>query len=335
MMATKPPATPFTKQLDAVKKLTTPPPALLIISPDQVRRQRLLASLFTGENGWPSLAVAERKSLTPFVARTWENDLPALSLFSKQRLIIASGADELKAEDARSLVALLERAALGTTTILVVDSLPERHALRSALSAATLELPELRSFELLRWTERELHRCGITTFEKTVPERLAAIAEEKPDRIASLADHLALYLDGQPASEAVLQRLFGRPSSLDEYKLLDLLVRRKTVEAIRLLRALLNSGMNHFLLLGTLSRAFSSYHTLATLVRAGVDEREMRTAMGSPPWLFQRQLPLSKQLGVERARDATAAVVRADSRLKHHNVSPDSVLDSLVLELTA
>lgn len=330
-------------QLKALLSSPQLPAVLAVISPDEIRAERICLKLeqqFLASGVSPSRVQASELSERKVTALS--DSLLTLSLFASPGITYVEAAQETPSHGLKALVALIDRLQSGShngcsTLIIRARELSAAHALRKALKGApVIELEELKGTELVKWVERDLQSAGVSRFGSDVPHALVNLGNESPDQIHRLIEHLALYCEqGEEISSATLGAVFPLQFTPDEYELLGLIVSKRTAAAEIMIQQLLSAGKNPFLLLNLIARNYSTWLALRSLLDKGITPADARARLNLPPWLFNKHLPAVKSRSLQQLKKGIEDLLRADATLKNRSLGTDVVFSELIHSLAA
>lgn|GEM_PF-1310276 len=324
------------------------PAVLLIVGPDPIRINRLIAAvLSTAEK---SIATGRPQTIRPKKfqgASLSERDVneihvqsATLSMFSKQQIFQIDGVDQIKAALNATLADLVETYVAPNLLILTASALPSNSVLRSrcaakgALLGSIVDLSEFTPQELRAWTARELSNAAVVDPSNQIVEGVIVLADSKPDRIAAISSHLSLYCDGRPPTLRDLSTLFHSQSQVADFALLDAVQSGNRLRTTTTIHQLLGAGKSPFLLLAMLGRTFGQYLTISAARAQNLGATQIKSLVPMQPWLFDKYVAASSRYSLPRLRNANAAIVRADSLLKNRSLGADAILETLCCELT-
>jgi DNA polymerase III delta subunit len=327
-----------------------------ILSPDFVRRKRIL-NLFLNKflpgavsskgvtpigakhEAGPGLALLrmDGRTFTERELRTLRDELGALSLFSKKRFFSIEHVDEVEPELHKALAELAANASHDVRIIISGSKLPESSALKKLAKEkhTLIELEELQGAELKRWIEKELRQAGFGSWEDGVVALITEVGESSPDTIVQDIEHLSLYLESDTLSVKNVEQLFVQRTVAGEFELIDNLARGDRLKAEVQLSSLFDAGKNAFMFLGLLSRTFSNYLAIRSMLDKGLSPDKIRAELGMAPWLFNKQLSAAKNYSQKKLKRAIEIILRADSKLKNRSLGNETIFSELLDGLAA
>lgn len=308
------------------------PGLLVLTSPDRARRDRALAYViqhFTDNRLKPSsftFGDQGRTTIQSFLA-----DAAEPSLFEPVRIVVIRGIEKAKAAEVEPISALAAKKISGLHMILVGESLPNSPNFKKAVEkhGTLVQFEELKGAELSRWVEKEMRSCGIAQAPDEVVGLLLSLAGDDVDAIARLVEKLALYLDGAPPTAAVLRELEPGRSVASDFELAEALLSPKRGATETLIQQLLAQGSSPFMLMGLLTKTFSTLYRIRAALDRGQSQQDLKASLGISPWLLSKYLPLARQLSLPEIARRLEALMKADFSLKDRSLGPGATLSSL------
>lgn len=263
-------------------------------------------------------------------------DLEEPSLFEPERFAVIRSIEAAKAADVEPVSEFLRKQIPGVHLFIIGESLPNTPNFKKTLEAHATHLAfeQLKGAELRRWVEREVKQCQITGVDDAVIELLISLADEDPEAISQLIEKFALYVgDGQATVQALRALEPGRAHASD-FELAETLLGKNRGSTEALLTQLVQQGSSPFMLIGLLTKTFTSLLRIRALLDSGVATHDIRNSMGLTPWIFSKYLPLAKQRTSNEFAKTVEALLVADFRLKDRSLGPTAIFSSLA-ETTA
>jgi DNA polymerase III delta subunit len=324
-----------------LKEITAKPecPACIVItSPDRIRRERALEYLVTrfakaAKIKPRSFSFGEQGRNSPVA---FLRDLEEPSLFEPTRFAIIRSIESAKAADVEPISEFLRKEVPGVHLFIVGESLPNTPNFKKALDALAVQLPfdTLKGAELHRWVEREVAQSGIEGADDEVIELLVSLGCDDPETISRLIEKFSLYLGDSKASRNALKALEPGRATASDFELAETLLGKNRAQSETLLLKLINQGSSPFMLLGLLTKTFSSLYRIRVLLDRGISHNVIKTDLGMSPWLFSKYLPLAQRSSAEALAKNLQALLVADFRLKDRSLGPAGILSGLAATTT-
>ncbi|NDC39213.1 MAG: hypothetical protein EBZ48_14400, partial [Proteobacteria bacterium] len=200
------------------------PGFILITAPDLIRRNRI-EERFRQKLATSGVQVIKLRGeeLTPERVTRLRDEMATLSLFAGPKLYVLNHLEKAPESGAKMLAQVLSQPLTATTVLGLAAPLlaasPLAHC--AAKHDCYIKFPDLSGAELLKWSMREAGNAGLSDCPPAVIERIIELTEQRPDAIAALLSHLAVYLDGEPATLQSLATLFPSQAMAGEFELID------------------------------------------------------------------------------------------------------------------
>lgn len=319
--------------LKEITSALTCPACLVITSLDRFRRERALEYVldrFTKDTGVrpQRFAFSEHSKASP---NSFLRDLEEPSLFEQVRFAVIKGIESAKAIDVEPISEFLRKKIPGVHLFIVGEALPNTPNFKKALDshAVQIQFEPLKGAELRRWVEREVTQNGIKGNTDEVTEMLISLGGDDPEAIAQLIAKFALYVGEAGASREALQALEPGRAMASDFELAEALLGKDRAAVETLLSQLFAQGSSPFMLLGLLTKTFTSIYRIRALLDRGLSTQEIKNAMGISPWLFSKYLPLAQRASTQALSASLHALLTSDFRLKDRSLGPLAIFSSL------
>lgn len=328
---------PGTKLKELVSA-TELPSSIAITSPDRTRRERALEYIL--EKRFPSTQTkpasftfsdANKNQLATFL-----RDIEEPSLFEQTRYGVLRDIDRAKAAELEPVAKLLPKLPHGTHLLIVGKSLPNVPTFKKLIATHTshIQFEQLKGAELRRWIEREIKYHSITQIDEQTTELIQTIGHDDPDSISALIAKFALFLGGEPATRHALQALEPGKTIASDFELAEVLLGKNSGHAEALITKLISQGSSPFMLMGLLTKTFSTLLQLRILIDKGASHGDIKSSLGISPWLFSKYLPLAKQRNPAQFSSILKTLLTADYRLKDRSLGPTAILSHVASSIS-
>jgi DNA polymerase III delta subunit len=319
--------------LKEITSKATCPACVVITSSDRIRRERALEYLLTrfakAINSKPRSFSFGEQGKTSLVA--FLRDLEEPSLFEPTRFAVMRSIESAKAADVEPVSEFLRKEVPGIHLFIVGESLPNTPNFKKALDALAVQLPfdTLKGAELTRWVEREVTQSGIEGADDEVIELLISLGGDDPEMISRLIEKFSLYLGDTKASRNALKALEPGRATASDFELAETLLGKNRAASETLLLKLLSQGSSPFMLLGLLTKTFSSLYRIRVLLDRGISQNVIKNDLGISPWLFSKYLPLAQRTSTEALAKNLESLLIADFRLKDRSTGPAGIMSGI------
>lgn len=325
-----------TSAANTLKEITAQsecPACIVITAPDQVRLTRTLEYIlkhFTKSDSYAPkrFSFGEQGRSNP---ASFLRDLEEPSLFDPTRFAVISGIENAKAADVEPVSEFLRKKVPGVHLFITGESLPNTPNFKKSLEkhATHIAFEQLKGAELRRWVEREAKQNQVSITDDALIELMISLGSEDPESIARLIEKFSLYLGDAQATPAALRALEPGRAHASDFELADTLLGRNRGITETLLMQLITQGSSPFMLMGLLTKTFTSLLRIRALLDSGVGPNDIRNSMGLTPWIFSKYLPLAKQRSVEALSQIVESLLIADFRLKDYSLGPTAIFSSV------
>lgn len=324
-------STSATSLLKEITSRSECPACVVFTSTDRVRRDRAVTYLLNHfAKGAPkpsSFTFSEQGRANP---TSFMRDLSEPSLFDPIRFGLIRGIESARAADVEPIAEFLQRPVAGVHLVLVGASLPNTPNFKKVLekSATIINFEPLKGAELSRWTERELKQHGVQDADDAVVELLISLAGEEPEAVGRLVEKFSLYVGNSPATPQALRSLEPGRAIASDFELAETMLGKNRAATEALLHRLISQGSSPFMLIGLLTKTFTTILRIRALSDKGVSQGDIKTDLAISPWLFSKYLPLARRISTPALLRALTALSEADFRLKDKSLGPTAVFSS-------
>lgn len=320
---------------DIIKSINCPP-ELMILCPDQIRRERALEKIISNfklssaEKIILSIGSSDTSQIDGLLFKTAE-----ISLFSKEKIIFIRDIHLINADKTDALLNLIKNNQHAKIMI-TGDALAANSRLYKYFSGKHLlvELEKLESNELLRWLEKEANGLQIKLTGKAL-ELLAEMSEHNADLARKMLEQAAIYTDNQELTAEQLLELFPRSTTANQFKLVELINARQLIAAELEMRALLENESSHFGLLGLLHKSYFMAFLLSLGLKNGHSIEATGRHLKIPPFVLNKYAALARAQSPEKLKSKLAELLRTDSIFKNRSLGDENALSMLLARLAA
>ena len=256
-----------------------------------------------------------------------------LPMWSKRRLVVATGIDLVKAEQLEPLVAYVKDPNPRGCLVLVGDKVDGRLRAFLALRKAGYlhEFARLKDRDLLPWLAAEAKRRRLA-IDPSAAQALAEAAGPDLGRVVQALEQVALYANGAIRREHV-EELIPESRERSVFELTRAIGSGDRALALRLVTAMLRNREPalkiHFMLLRQLRQIWRAKELLA----ARVARPEIAAAIGIAPFFLDDVLVPAARMSTAALRRSFLHLYQADRTLKSSRIDPDLHLTRLVRRL--
>ena len=311
-------------------------PVYLLLGPEEHLRRRaveLLRKKAVADEGLAfNFSIFEAGSAPMADAVAAANTFP---LGSRHRIVVVMGMEALPADEAAVLQAYVEKPQSKTVLLLSAAEMDRRSALyrRLAETAAVVELPKLKAFELERWAEERLRQAGLRISPSAV-RKLVDLAGADLDTLSQEVDKLALYCAGQKAiPDSAVDTLVRGSRQRSIFELTRAIGKRDRPQALRVLGSLIEAGEHPLMIVTMLARHFRQVLIAREMTQQGRSPGEIASAAQIPGFLRDEFLGQVRALAPGLAERMYLLLADADRRFKSTSADERMFLERLITAL--
>ena len=257
-----------------------------------------------------------------------------LPMFSKRRLVIAEGIDDVKAAELEGLVKYVADPNPRGCLVLVGDKVDGRLRAFAALRKAGFlhEFTRLKDRDLVTWVSTEAKRRGLD-IEPAAVQALAEFAGPDLGRVAHAMEQVALFAGGR-IKRAHVEEMIPESRERGVFELTKAIGTGDVRLALSLVANMLRNREPALKIQFMLLRQLRQIWRAKELSLASVPRAEIAAKVGIAPFFLDDILvPAGRMTAVALKRSFTL-LYRADRSLKSSRVDPDVQMLRLVRQLS-
>jgi DNA polymerase III subunit delta len=236
--------------------------------------------------------------------------IPAISLTSSHRYLLADGVERWRAEEQDAVAAALGSLDADTTVVLVAHGKAPAKLVRAVKDCGG----DLLSYEAPRGRAMPRHLVSEAAargfrMEPAAAELLLDRLGTNPLRLAGELDRLALWAgNGGEVAVADIEAMVSDVSETAIWALSDALLDRDPERAVSIAERLIAQGENVTGLIYSLASRLRRAHAALTELEAGRAAKDVEAGLGMHPYAARQLVARLRRASVEDLRAATAAI---------------------------
>ena len=258
-----------------------------------------------------------------------------LPMFAKQRLVIARGLEQVKAEGLEPLTAYAAHPNPSTCLVLLAEKVDGRLRAFLALRKAGFlhEFARLKDRDLGPFIAREAKTRGLA-IDSDAAEALANAAGPDLGRLMQALEQLEIYAGkAGRISRAQIEELVPESRERNVFELTKAIGTGDTRRALQLVTNMLRNREPPLRIQAMLLRQLRQTWRAKELMAANLPRAEMAAAVGLPPFFLDDVLVPARRLSVAALRRSFERLYQADRAFKSSRVDPEVQLTRLVRQL--
>jgi DNA polymerase-3 subunit delta len=293
-------------------------------------RRRILGA--TGDASGCNCELFDLKEVTLIDVLAAARTLP---MFAKQRLVIARGLEQVKAEGLEPLTAYAAHPNPSTCLVLLAEKVDGRLRAFLALRKAGFlhEFARLKDRDLGPFIAREAKTRGLA-IDSDAAEALANAAGPDLGRLMQALEQLEIYAGkAGRISRAQIEELVPESRERNVFELTKAIGTGDTRRALQLVTNMLRNREPPLRIQAMLLRQLRQTWRAKELMAANLPRAEMAAAVGLPPFFLDDVLVPARRLSVAALRRSFERLYQADRAFKSSRVDPEVQLTRLVRQL--
>ena len=256
-------------------------------------------------------------------------------VLSPWRFILVKEADRFSPHDVHQLLAYIERPSPSTCLVLWGDtSGPWKHYFhRIREVGAVIQVRPFFAGKLIGWIKREAQAHG-KRMTREAAEYLKDMVGNRLRELHNEIEKAVAHVGEKPVIELRdVEEVVSEVKTRTIFELTDAIGMRNGLEALRILRKMLQAGEPHLKILSMIARQFRLIWRAKCLVSAGVTKEEVRKRLKIHHFYLESLLEQSASFTEENLRQGFHRFVQADLAMKTTGVSKDLLLEKMVVDL--
>ena len=273
----------------------------------------------------------------------WARELEYSPLFLLSRIVIMkrppwlTGSkrvrDEKQAEEI--LAAYAAAPPQGQTLILTAPARTASNPIVKNLNkkACFIECSKLTPRETEDWLKEEAKKAGCTFENAAIVKRLAGSGQDLY-YLLQLVKKLALLAKNGKITVDLLENQVEYRQEIKIFRLIDMILERRTEPAIEALHQLLKQGEAEIYILYMINRQFTLYAQIKALSEEGASPAEIEKATGQKSFTVKKMLERARKYRWPEIENGLQLILQTDIDLKSSSRSATLALEVLIVNLT-
>lgn len=256
-----------------------------------------------------------------------------LPMFSKRRLVIADGIDDVKAPDLEGLVKYVADPNPRGCLVLVGDKVDGRLRAFMALRKAGFlhEFPRLKDRDLVAWLSGEARLRGLEV-DGSALQALAEFAGPDLGRVVQALEQVALFAGGR-IQRSHVEEMIPESRERGVFELTRAIGTGDVRATLRLTTAMLRNREPALKIQFMLMRQLRQIWRAKELQAASVGRMEIAQAVGVAPFFLDDILIPAGRMSIPALKRSFLLLYRADRSLKSSRIDPEIQMLRLVRQL--
>ncbi len=294
----------------------------------------LLQKLITAENREFNLETFDARASS---IHDWLQAIKTLSFLGGTKVVVVKDLHEvtLTPKESELLLAYTEDPIAGTCLILTADKADRKKKIFKSLTkiqeSITCEAP--KEFALVSWIKKRAQSFGYTLS----PDAARLMVERtgsKPGILASELEKVMTYVGkARSISDQEVLEMVGDIKLQNPFALTEALKDKNAEKAFLLLHNQLDHGEEPLKILGTIVWQFRVIWEVKSYQAQKFSSAKIATEMGAKPFMVEKALKHTRSFSRQELAQNFKNLTQADRELKTSGLSPQGILETLILKL--
>jgi DNA polymerase-3 subunit delta len=251
------------------------------------------------------------------------------------RFILVKEADRFPPDDIRQLLAYIEKPSPSTCLVLWGDNSGpwKRFFPRIREVGAVTHVKSFFAGKLIGWIKRETQAHG-KRMTREAAEYLKDMVGNRLRDLHNEIEKVVVYVGGKPVIElGDVEEVISEVKTRTIFELTDAIGMRNSVEALRILRKMVQAGEAHLRILGMITRQFRLIWKAKHLVSKGATKEEMGRRLNIHHFYLESILEQSTSFSEDNLREGFRKFLQTDLAMKTTTVSKELLLEKMIVDL--
>ncbi|MFQ6079687.1 MAG: DNA polymerase III subunit delta [Thermodesulfobacteriota bacterium] len=196
-----------------------------------------------------------------------------------------------------------------------------------------IHIKSLFAGQLIGWIKREAQACG-KAMTREAAEYLKDMVGNRLRDLHNEIEKAVAYVGENPIIElGDVEELVSEVKTRTIFELTDAIGTRNSLEALRILRRMLQAGEAHLKILGMIVRQFRLIWKAQHLVSRGVQKEELGRKLKLHHFYLESILEQTAYFSEDNLREGFRRFVQADLAMKTTTLSKELLLEKMVVDL--
>lgn len=263
------------------------------------------------------------------------NRVASFPMMAPRRLVVVKKIDRLDDAEARTLLPYVENPAPTTTLLLTATKFDGRKKLFSELRKASVSVEFKQPYDnqIPDWIrgragamDKEMDEEAVHLLQMSVGNQLPDLANELEKLSIHVGDARAIGVDD-------VREIVNASRGASIFELADAMGKRRSAEALSLLKQLVDQGENPTRMVAMLTRHIAILRKARWLQTQRLPRTEMALKLKVPPFFLSGYLEQAALFTDEEIWNAYGCLLKADNRLKSRARSTHAHLSELIVSV--
>ncbi len=254
---------------------------------------------------------------------------------SEKRLVVVKEGEKLGVADKKELLRYAQSPSPFTCLVLLIDKIDRRESLSALLvkSGEEVSFKAISKKDILGWI---MNRAGAEG-KKITPQAAFELKERIGGNLRELTGHLTkLFLyagDKKDIGVEEVRDLVGEGRETSHFDLTEAISERKKDRALKILRKIISEGGKAPEIIGLISWQMRRIAEAKSRISRGEAAMDVCQSLGIFPFFRKKFLSQVKKFSLPKLRENFYFLLESDRQFKSGRLTPDLILELLVIKL--
>ncbi|NOX97148.1 MAG: DNA polymerase III subunit delta [Nitrospirae bacterium] len=258
-----------------------------------------------------------------------------LPFLSEKRLVVVKEGEKLRASDKKEIADYIQSPSPSTCMVILMDKIDRRESFSSLLlkSGKEVSFKSIPEREILGWINNWAKKEG----KKIAPRAAFELKERVGRNLRELTGHLTkLFLYAGNKTDIGIEEvriLVGEGKETSGFDLTEALSEKKKGKALKTLNKILVEGKKAPEIIGLISWQMRRIAEAKSRIVRGETPTEVCQSLGILPFFRKKFLSQVKKFSLSKLRENFSSLLEADQQFKSGKLTPNLILELLVIKL--
>lgn len=260
-----------------------------------------------------------------------------LPFMSEKRLVVVKEGERLGVSDKKEILKYAQSPSPSTCLVLLIDKIDRRESFYSLLmeSGEEVSFKSISKGDILGWIKNRAREEG----KRITPQAAFELKERAGGSLRELTGHLTkLFLyagDKKDIGVEEVRALVGEGRETSSFDLTEAISERKKDKALKILGKILSEGRKAPEIIGLIAWQMRRIAEAKSRIARGEKPMEVCQYLGIFPFFRKKFISQVKKFSLPKLRENFYSLLEADRQFKSGKLTPDLILEFLVIKLCA
>ena len=271
-------------------------------------------------------------------AATYDNILPAVdspAMASERRLVLISIKPENPLLKDERFAELCSRLANDVLVVINIDGKPDRRLtvykkIESVADSVSFE--QLERSDVIKWVQQKFKENGKKISQADI-EYLISLSGEDLFQLQSEIGKLSDFTDESVVTREDIDAMVAHTPEHGVFSLVDAVAAKKTSDAVKQCKLLMDDGSEAFQLLALVERQYQLILRYLYYAQNSISQKEIMDKLSLKPFVFDKVKRQASNYSLEACKTALQKCLDLDYAVKTGRADPETEFELLIIKL--